>query len=88
MSQRNSADKRGGEYVQKQQLNVYTVMLIVAFLAITTASLLLYLELRRWGEGFPWWKADVGISTSYLAPTDTPEARLADCVSPAPSYWV
>ena len=40
------------EVVQKQQLNVYTVMLIVAFCAITIACLLLYLELRRWGS-FP-----------------------------------
>ena len=45
--------------MQKQQLNVYTVMLMVSFFAIITACLLLYLELRRWGS-FPWWKAEAG----------------------------
>ncbi len=45
--------------MQKQQLNVYTVMLLVSFCAILTAVLLLYLELRRWGT-FPWWKAEAG----------------------------
>lgn len=41
-------------------------MLIIAFCAITTASLLLYLELRQWGS-FPWWKAETGggAATSY-----------------------
>jgi hypothetical protein len=63
MSRPNSAS---GRSVQKQQLNVFTVMLIVAFVAITIASLLLYLELRRWGS-FPWWKPpQAGATTSYL----------------------
>ena len=59
MSQPNSANPIDPQVVQKQQLNVYTVMLIVAFCAITMACLLLYLELRRWGS-FPWWKAEPG----------------------------
>jgi hypothetical protein len=40
--------------VQKQKMNVYTVMLIVSFICLLTACLFLYLELRRWGS-FPWW---------------------------------
>ncbi len=43
--------------VQKQPLNVYTVMLIIAFLALAIASLLLYLELTQWGS-FPWWRGE------------------------------
>lgn len=58
MSQPNSANQEG-QPVEKQQLNVYTVMLIIAFCSITLACLLLYLELRRWGS-FPWWKAEAG----------------------------
>lgn len=54
--------------MQKQQLNVYTVMLMVSFFAIITAILLLYLELRRSGS-FPWWKAEAGGgAVSYVQP--------------------
>jgi hypothetical protein len=53
--------------VQKQPLNVYTVMLIVAFLALTIASLLLYLELTQWGS-FPWWKAESGGAAAVVQP--------------------
>lgn len=77
MSQQNSSDPKN-QFVQKQSLNVYTVMLIVAFCAITIANLLLYLELRRWGS-FPWWKAESGggATTSFIHSTD-------DFSSPAP----
>ncbi|MHB0960712.1 MAG: hypothetical protein ACYC6N_15765 [Pirellulaceae bacterium] len=72
MSQRNLADSRETGIVQKQPLNVYTVMLIVAFFAISIACLLLYLELKRWGS-FPWWKAQTGGSTAYIYQTESPE---------------
>ncbi len=52
--------------VQKQPLNVYTVMLIVAFLALTIASLLLYLELTQWGS-FPWWRAESGTAAAAFS---------------------
>lgn len=73
MSQPNSADREQQAPVQKQPFNVYTVMLIIAFCAITLACLLLYLELRRWGS-FPWWKAETGggAATSYLYEPDAP----------------
>jgi hypothetical protein len=88
VSQRNSADTRSGEFVQKQQLNVYTVMLMVAFFAITTACLLLYLELRRWGS-FPWWKAESGVSTSYLLPIESGEpSPVRTRPDAAPTRWV
>jgi hypothetical protein len=41
--------------VQKQGTNVYTVMLILAFLALVTGSVLLYMELGRYGT-YPWWQ--------------------------------
>ena len=41
--------------MQKQKTNVYTVMLILAFLALVVACTLLYWELTLYGK-FPWWK--------------------------------
>jgi hypothetical protein len=80
VSQRNLANVRESGVVQKQPLNVYTVMLIVAFFAITIACLLLYLELRQWGS-FPWWKAQSGGgAAAYVTPAEAalpvPTARL------------
>jgi hypothetical protein len=45
--------------VQKQRLDVYTVMLVISFICVLTASLLLYFELERWGD-YPWWRAASG----------------------------
>ena len=42
-----------------QGVNVYTVMLIVSFVALLIACLLLFLELRRWGS-FPYWSVPTG----------------------------
>lgn len=39
---------------QKQGMNVYTVMLIIAFCAIVTGCILLAVELSRFGPGVPW----------------------------------
>jgi hypothetical protein len=44
---------------QKQPTNVYTVMLIISFVCILTATLLLYIELDRWGP-YPWWRPPAG----------------------------
>ncbi len=71
MSQRNSANLGESGVVQKQPLNVYTVMLIVSFCAIITACLLLYLELKQWGS-FPWWKPTTGgTAAAYVSPAET-----------------
>jgi len=52
---------------QKQRLNVYTMMLILSFIAICIASTLLYMELNRFGN-YPWWKTGdaAPATTSYL----------------------
>ena len=50
----NSPEQQQPVVVQKQRFNVYTMMLILAFLAICVSILLLYLELNLWGEP-PWW---------------------------------
>ncbi len=40
--------------VQKQGTNIYSVMLILSFLALTIGSILLYMELSKYGS-YPWW---------------------------------
>ncbi|MGM0488718.1 MAG: hypothetical protein ACQESR_18415 [Planctomycetota bacterium] len=75
MSQPNSADREQQTPVQKQPFNIYTVMLIIAFCAITIACLLLYLELRQWGS-FPWWKAETGGGAATSCIYDTEAADL------------
>jgi len=44
---------------QKQKLNVYTMMLVIAFFCLVMACILLYQELKLWGS-FPWWNTDEG----------------------------
>ncbi len=75
MSQPNLDEQQGGEAVQKQQLSVYTMMLIVSFLAISIACLLLYLELKRWGS-FPWWNTSGANATSYVIDHEFPEWQV------------
>ncbi len=36
-------------------MNVYTMMLIISFICIVTSCVLLYMELKRWGN-YPWWR--------------------------------
>lgn len=59
--------------MQKQRLNVYTMMLILSFMAITTACILLWMELwqyntskENWFER--WWdvKSATPAATSWL----------------------
>ena len=58
---------------KKPQLNVYTVMLIVALISLLTACLFLYLELREYGG----WNAVQGRIGAVTAPyTDV-----------APTFW-
>ena len=40
--------------IEKQRTNIYTMMLIISFIALVTASVLLYLELNRFGVWPPW----------------------------------
>ena len=41
--------------MQKQGTNIYTVMLILTFLALVTGTVLLAMELQRYGD-YPWWR--------------------------------
>lgn len=54
---------------QKQKTNVYTVMLFISFAAIVLASILLYQELKMWGD-YPWWRTRDAIpqGTGFVMP--------------------
>ena len=43
------APKAPGEAIEKPGMNVYTMMLILSLIAITTACILLYMELGSYG---------------------------------------
>ena len=61
--------------VQKQQVNIYAVMLIIAFLSISLGCLLLYMELTRWGS-FPWWNTGgTGAAAGLILPLTGPGRR-------------
>lgn len=52
----------------KPRANVYTMMLVVSLCAIIVACLLLWRELKSYGD-FPWWDAKgVAPATSWLSP--------------------
>ena len=44
---------------QKPGSNIYTVMLILSFIFIVTATVMLAMELNRFG-GYPWWQTPTG----------------------------
>lgn len=61
MSQPSLANPQPAPPVVKQGTNVYTVMLVLAFLAIVTSCILLYMELTQYGN-YPWWNTSaVGV---------------------------
>jgi hypothetical protein len=75
-----------GPREQKQQTNVYTVMLIISFAAICIACGLLWAELQAYGP-FPWWKTD-GVSpagTAQVFPTQLPTFEF--CAFAARENW-
>ena len=74
MSPQSSSNPVEGGPVQKQKPNVYTIMLIVAFAALSLGALLLWLEMSRFG----------GWDTSSASPARTShlEAPLAPSASP------
>ncbi len=53
------ANSLSGPQPEKQSTNIYTVMLIVSLLAIITATVILAMELNRFGE-YPWWEVPAG----------------------------
>lgn len=64
---------------EKQKTNVYTVMMILSFLALVTGTVVLSMELNRYGE-YPWWKAS---ATTSGAPAAAPAAPAAPAAAPA-----
>ena len=52
-----SAPTQGAAVEQKPGTNIYTVMLILAFLFIVTATVMLAMELNRFGT-YPWWQVN------------------------------
>ena len=54
MSLPSSASPQPIAPIVKQSTNIYTVMLLLSFLAIVTASVVLYLNLQEYGT-YPWW---------------------------------
>ena len=60
--------------MQKQRTDVYTVMLIISFICVVTATILLYAELERWGS-YPWWNTNEA-KTSAIWPEVQPEYQL------------
>jgi hypothetical protein len=59
---------------QKQRTNIYTMMLILSFIAICVACVLLWMELQDYGP-YPWWKTDgIAPATSQLnMPSGVPQ---------------
>lgn len=64
---------------EKQKTNVYTVMMILSFLALVTGTVVLSMELNRYGE-YPWWRASAATSG---APAAAPAAPVAPAAAPA-----
>ncbi len=50
---------------QKQQLNVYTLMLIMAFIALCTGCGFLYYELSQYGS-YPQWKTGGSVGSLMI----------------------
>jgi hypothetical protein len=57
MSQPNSANYGGyAPPAHKPESNIYTMMLVLSFLLLVTASVLCHFELQKFGKDFPQWR--------------------------------
>ena len=59
---------------QKPRLNVYAMMLVIAFVSLTVGSVVLLLEIRKWGDDSrPWDTSKLQVKSSFLLdnPSDT-----------------
>jgi len=45
----------------KHGFNIYSMMLLLSFIALSVGAMLLYYELQKYGS-FPWWKAGTASS--------------------------
>ena len=72
MSQQNLAEPElaSPPVEQKSRANIYTMMLVLAFFAIVVACVVLWLELKSYGD-YPWWETKgVAPATSWLSPIE------------------
>ena len=79
MSQPSLASPGAEVPAQKQRTNVYTMMLIISFICIVTSCVLLYMELKRWGN-YPWWNtsdANPRARGSAIPPCSPPIRRAS-----------
>ena len=86
MSQQNSAatELASAPVEQKARANIYTMMLVLAFCAIVVACVVLWLELKTYGD-YPWWETKgVAPATTWLAPPETGGSGVAE----APAFWL
>ena len=61
---------------QKPRANIYTMMLVMSMCAIIVACIVLWLELKSYGD-YPWWETKgVAPATSWLSPSDAGENAL------------
>ncbi len=73
-------NKPDGVTVQKPRTNIYTMMMILAFFAIVIGCVLLYLELKTYGD-FPWWEGKTSApkpSAQVVVPVSTDVAAIRD----------
>jgi hypothetical protein len=64
-----------GQVEQKPRANIYTMMLILAFVGICVACVLLWMELQAYGP-YPWWKTQ-GVAPAATSWIGTPSDWLA-----------
>ena len=58
----------GAPVEQKPRANIYTMMLVISLCAIIVACVVLWLELKSYGD-FPWWETKgIAPATSWLSP--------------------
>ena len=71
MSLQNSAgpELASAPVEQKPRANIYTMMLVLAFFAIVVACVVLWMELKSYGD-FPWWETKgIAPATTWLTPS-------------------
>jgi hypothetical protein len=52
-------------------MSIYTMMLIISFIAILTTCVVLYMELKRWGN-YPWWDTSSAVPRSAWVVPEVP----------------
>ncbi len=86
MSQQNLAEPElaSPPVEQKSRANIYTMMLVLAFFAIVVACVVLWLELKTYGD-YPWWDTKgIAPATSWLMPAGTGGDGLVE----TPGSWL